>query len=76
MDDQKQIEPGLTRDKFDASLNKVLDISKESAPIQAFHNAALEVIFQDGIATEEECAAYWAELKALLPNLRNESPFA
>lgn len=75
MDEKVMKNAGMTRDKFDAAMLKVLDITKESEHIQAFHDASMTVIFADDVATDEECADYWAELRALLPNLRDVSPF-
>lgn len=66
---------GLKRDQFDKALNSVLNIENESEPIQAFHDAAMGVIFADGVATKEECNEYWEELKMLVPTLRASNPF-
>lgn len=75
MDDKTTVGTGMSREKFDAAMAQVLDISEESEAIQAFHAASMNVIFADGVATEEECAEYWAELRVLLPNLRSTNPF-
>lgn len=66
----------LTREVFDAVVEKAAGgIMKNNSAVAAYHAAAAAIIFEDGVATPEECREYWAELVAIIPEMNPAYPF-